>query len=97
LKKKITAETSKLQEKPSSIKREHPALQKMIANPDAGTDPGTPMNPDPIRIRIHNIDFDDPEPGLVLYRVRRLKIGTESSDPDSAYIIPNTVCMKNSN
>jgi hypothetical protein len=65
---------SKLQEKPSSLKREHPALQKMkfinfylslwaiFALLDLGTDPGTPVNPDPIRIRIririHNTGCD---------------------------------------
>ncbi len=52
------------QEKPSALKREHLARQKMkfisfslflwdifaLLDPD----PGTPMNHDPIRIRIHN-------------------------------------------
>ncbi len=55
---------SKLQEKSSALKREQPALQKMkfynficlwawirIANPDPYTDPGTPLNPDQIRIQ----------------------------------------------
>jgi hypothetical protein len=37
---------SKLKEKPSAIKREHQTLQEI-------TDPVTPLNPDPIRIRIH--------------------------------------------
>ncbi len=53
-----------LQEKPSALKRKHPVLQKIkfiffnfcgsfaFLNPDP--DPGTPLNPDPIRIRIHN-------------------------------------------
>ncbi len=63
---------SKLQEKPSVLKSEHPALIKMkffnfllclwvifaLLDPDPGTDPGTPLNPDPIwiriRIRIHS-------------------------------------------
>jgi hypothetical protein len=44
LKKNCNLLMSKLQEKPSALKREHPA-------PD--TDPGTPLNPD-TRIRIHN-------------------------------------------
>jgi hypothetical protein len=56
----------KLQEKPSTLKIEHPALQKMnffffflclwviFALLDLDTDPGTPLTPDPIRIRIHN-------------------------------------------
>jgi hypothetical protein len=57
---------SKLQEKPSALKREHPALQKMnfvnfflclwvifaLLNSDPHTDPGTPLNLDPIRILI---------------------------------------------
>jgi hypothetical protein len=66
---------SKLQEKPSALKRGHPALQKMkffnfisifvghfcltwiwiqtrIVNQDPDKDPGTPMNPYPIQIRI---------------------------------------------
>ncbi len=59
---------SKLQEKTSALKREHPALQKMKfinfflcllvifalldPDPDLDTDPGTPLNSDPIRIRI---------------------------------------------
>jgi hypothetical protein len=54
----------KKQEKTSGFKREHPALQKMkfincfqffwvtIALLDS--EPGTPLNPDPVRIRIHN-------------------------------------------
>ncbi len=67
-------------------------IRILIANLDK--DPGTPFNPDSIRIRIHNTDFDDPEPGLVLNRVRR-KIDKEWSVPDSEYIIPNAVCMKN--
>jgi hypothetical protein len=52
---------SKLQEKPSAPKREHPALQKIkfiiffyvygsIANPDPDTDPGIPV----LRIRIRD-------------------------------------------
>ncbi len=43
-----------LQEKPPALQREHPALQKMKVNSDP--DPGTPLKPDPIRIRIwiHN-------------------------------------------
>ncbi len=63
---------SKLQEKTSTLKREHPALQKRtlrnfflclwvifvlldrIANSDPDTDPGTQLNPDPIRIWIHS-------------------------------------------
>ncbi len=59
---------SKLQEKPSALKREHPALQKMkfinlllrlwvifaLLDPDPDTDPGIPLNQDLIRIRIHN-------------------------------------------
>ncbi len=54
---------SKLQEKPSALKREHPALQKMkfinfflclwviFALLDTDPDPGTPLHPDPFRIR----------------------------------------------
>jgi hypothetical protein len=46
---------SKLQEKPSAPKREHPALFLSLCvwsifallDPDPGTDPGTPLNPDP--------------------------------------------------
>jgi hypothetical protein len=50
---------SKLQEKPSALKGEHPARQKMtfilfflclwviFALLDPDTDPGTPLNPDP--------------------------------------------------
>ncbi len=59
---------AKLQEKPSALKKEHPAALKnyvcgsllpswiRIANPDPDTDTGTLLNPDPIRIRIriHN-------------------------------------------
>ncbi len=57
---------SKLQEKTSALKREQPALQKMkfinfflrlwvfFALLDPDTDPGTPLNPDPIRIRIQS-------------------------------------------
>jgi hypothetical protein len=59
---------SKLQEKSSALKREHGAFQKIkfinfflclwiifaLLDPDTDTDPGTPMNPDPVRIRIHN-------------------------------------------
>jgi hypothetical protein len=52
-----------LQEKPSALKREHPALQKMkfikkflclwfiFALLDPDMDPETPLYPDPIRIR----------------------------------------------
>jgi hypothetical protein len=64
--KNCTLLMSKLQEKPSSLKREHPALQKMkfnltflpswirirIANPDPDMDPATHLNPDLIRIWI---------------------------------------------
>jgi hypothetical protein len=56
--------TSKLQEKPSALKREHPAFQKMkffnrflffwVIFALLDLDPGTLLNPDPIRIRIHN-------------------------------------------
>ncbi len=56
-------------EKPSALKREHPALQKMkfvnlflclwvisaLLDPDSDTDPGTPLHPNPIQIRIHSI------------------------------------------
>jgi hypothetical protein len=58
---------SKLQEKPSAFKREHPAPQKIkliifcsvfmvrIANPDPdSTDPGAPLNLGSIRIRINS-------------------------------------------
>jgi hypothetical protein len=38
------------QEKPSALKREHPALQKCNLLTD--TETGTPLNPDPIQI--HN-------------------------------------------
>jgi hypothetical protein len=52
---------------PSALNKEHPALQNMnfinsfiffwaifaLLN----LDPGTPLNPDPIRIRIHDTDF----------------------------------------
>ncbi len=55
---------SKLQERPSPLKREHPALQNVkfiilflclwvicaLLDPD----PGTPLNTDPIQIRIHS-------------------------------------------
>jgi hypothetical protein len=63
----------KLQEKPSALKREHPALQKMkfikfslclwviLALMDPDPDTGTPLDPDPIqirvRIRIHSTGF----------------------------------------
>jgi hypothetical protein len=58
--------------KPSALKKEHPALPKMKfincfilfwaifglldPDPESETDPGTPLNPDQIciRIRIHN-------------------------------------------
>jgi hypothetical protein len=64
--------TSSKQEKPSALKREHPALQKMKfinrfqfflaifalldPEPDRDSGPWTPLNPDPIQIRIgiHN-------------------------------------------
>jgi hypothetical protein len=42
---------SKLLEKFSALKRENQALQN---NPDPETDPGTPLNPD--QIRIHSTD-----------------------------------------
>jgi hypothetical protein len=59
----------KLQEKPSALKREHPALQKMkcinfslclwiilaLMDPDPDPDRGTPLNPD--QIRIHGTGF----------------------------------------
>ncbi len=60
---------SKLKEKPSALKREHPALQKLnfinfflclwdtIVLLDPDTDPGSPFNPDPIRI--HSTAFED--------------------------------------
>jgi hypothetical protein len=64
----FTYSMSKLQEKPSALKREHPESNEIyrfflcsflpswilirIANPV--TDPGTPLNPDPVRIRIHS-------------------------------------------
>jgi hypothetical protein len=58
-----------LQERPSALERKHPVLQKMksftfslfmwaifaLLDPDLDTDPSTPLNPDPIRIRIHNM------------------------------------------
>jgi hypothetical protein len=59
---------SKLQEKPSALKREYPALQKMkfinfflcllviFALLDPDTDSWTPLNPDPIRIWIHSTE-----------------------------------------
>jgi hypothetical protein len=52
-----------LQEKPLALKREHPALKKLnlinlfsvfvgqFCPRDPDTDLGTPLNPDPIRIR----------------------------------------------
>ncbi len=59
---------SKLQEKTSALKRKHPAVKNSeiyyrtffsclrvifaLLDPDPDTDPGTPLNPDPIRIRI---------------------------------------------
>jgi len=64
-----------LLEKPSALKREHPALKKMkslyflflwvifaLLVPDPDTDPETPLNPDPIRIRIwiHSIALKEP-------------------------------------
>jgi hypothetical protein len=62
--KKNNLRMSKLQEKPSALKREHPALQKMkfinfflclwIIFALLDTDPWTPLKPDPIRIRIHS-------------------------------------------
>jgi hypothetical protein len=59
---------SKLQEKTLALKREHPALQKkeffklfqclwiIFALLDPDPDPGTPLNQDLIRIRIHSPD-----------------------------------------
>ncbi len=59
--------TSKLQDKPLALKREHPVLKinffllfstfvglfsLLDSDPDPDTDPGTPLNPDPIQIRI---------------------------------------------
>jgi hypothetical protein len=61
---------SKLQEKPSALKREHSALKKklinFIRNPDSGTYPETPFNPEPIRIRIHSIGLCTPVSPAVL-------------------------------
>ncbi len=61
---------SKLQEKTSALKIEHPALKKkmkfvnfflcllaIFALLDPDTDPGTPLNPDSIRIRIHSTGY----------------------------------------
>ncbi len=62
------------QEKTSASKKEHPALQKMkfinfflclwviFALLDPDTVPGIPLNPDPIRIRIHSIAVYDRDP-----------------------------------
>jgi hypothetical protein len=75
---------SKLQEKTSALKREHPALQKMkiitfflclwvifaLLDPDPGTDPGTPLNPDSIRIRIHNTGFGSFLKSRTVVRIR---------------------------
>jgi hypothetical protein len=59
---------SKLQEKPSALKREHPALQKIkcinffpcwwviFALLDPDTNPETLLNPDAVHIRIHSTD-----------------------------------------
>jgi hypothetical protein len=55
---------TKLQEKPSTLKREHPSIQKkkiitffyvcgtFLPSWILDTDPGNPLNPDPILIRI---------------------------------------------
>ncbi len=66
LKKRLPQRTTKPQEKLTALKREHLALQKMkfincfqffwdiLALLDPDKDSGTPLNTDPIRIRIHN-------------------------------------------
>ncbi len=55
---------SKLQENPQPWKQNIQHLKKWnlstfffvfaLLDPDPDSDPGTPLNPDPIRIRIHN-------------------------------------------
>ncbi len=66
---------SKLQEKPSGLKREHPELQNMkfvnfflclwvisaLLKPDPDTDPGipVPLNPDTDPVRIHSTAYRD--------------------------------------
>ncbi len=64
--KKCNLLLSMLQEKTSALKREHPALKKwnlfrvlfclwvIFSLLDPDTVPGMPLNPDPIRIRIHS-------------------------------------------
>jgi hypothetical protein len=48
--------TSKQQEKPSALRREHPALFSIFV------DPGTPLNPDPIRIQSGSTTLFSGEP-----------------------------------
>jgi hypothetical protein len=48
------------EEKPSALKREHPALLFLwfiFALLDPDSDPLSSLNPDPIRIRIRNTDY----------------------------------------
>ncbi len=95
----VNQKTSKLQGKPSALKREHPALQKKKFNNFLqllwdffalmDPDPGAPLNPDPVRI--HNTDFWLPETIFLLLFKRPYKMDLYRTQ--CKYFYPDAVKM----